>query len=62
MTATSATITTEFVCIPRPIARATTDDGGPIRYRVRHAARRWKPGEAPRLVREVLEGDVRLMV
>jgi len=62
VTASAATITTEFVCIPRPITRATTEDGGPIRYRVRHAARRWKPGEAPRLVREVVEGDVRIMV
>jgi alkaline phosphatase D len=62
VTASSTAITTEFVCIPRPVARATTEDGGPVRYRVRHAARRWKPGEAPRLVREVVEGDVRLMV
>ena len=62
VTASAATITTEFVCIPRPIARATTEDGGPIRYRVRHAARRWKPGEAPKLVREEVEGDVRIMV
>jgi len=62
VTASAATITTEFVCIPRPITRATTEDGGPIRYRVRHAARRWKPGEAPRLVREIVEGDVRIMV
>ena len=46
----------------RPIARATTDHGGPIRYRVRHAARRWKSGEAPKLVREVVEGDVQMMV
>jgi alkaline phosphatase D len=62
VTASSATITAEFVCIPRPITRATTEDGGPIRYRVRHAARRWKPGEAPRLVREVVEGNVDIMV
>jgi alkaline phosphatase D len=62
VTASSATITTEFVCIPRPITRATTDDGGPIRYRVRHVARRWKSGEAPKLVREVVEGDVDIMV
>src|SRR3954468_5040047 len=62
VTASAATITTEFVCIPRPITRATTDDGGPIRYRVRHVARRWKPGEAPKLVREVVEGDVEIMI
>src|SRR5262249_26044688 len=26
----------EFVCIPRPLARSTREDGGPLRYRVRH--------------------------
>ena len=62
VTASDAAITTEFVCIPRPITRATTEDGGPIRYRVRHTARRWKPGEVPKLVREGVEGDVKLMV
>ena len=30
---------TEFVCIPRPIERAMTDDGGPLRYRVVHSAK-----------------------
>ena len=62
VTATSSAITTEFVCIPRPITRATTDDGGPVRYRVRHTARRWKAGEAPKLTREIVEGDVQIMV
>jgi alkaline phosphatase D len=27
---------TEFVCIPRPLARSPGADGGPLRYRVRH--------------------------
>jgi len=62
VTASAETVTTEFVCIPRPITRATTEDGGPIRYRVRHTARRWKPGEAPKLAREIVEGDVRIMI
>jgi alkaline phosphatase D len=46
----------EFVCIERPIARSTTPDGGPLRYRVLHRARLWKRGEHPRLEQQVLEG------
>jgi alkaline phosphatase D len=53
---------TEFVCIPRPIARSGTPDGGPLRYRVAHTAKLWRPGERPQLVQQVLEGDVGLSV
>jgi alkaline phosphatase D len=53
---------TEFVCIPRPITRAATPDGGPLRYRVRHEAPLWKPGEHPRMTQTVVEGDVGLSV
>ncbi|HEX8621198.1 MAG TPA: alkaline phosphatase D family protein [Allosphingosinicella sp.] len=53
---------TEFVCIPRPIARSGTPDGGPLRYRVVHTARLWRPGEVPRLERKVLEGDPGLSI
>jgi alkaline phosphatase D len=38
---------TEFVCIPRPIERAATPDGGPLRYRVRHEVPRRRPRRAP---------------
>ena len=48
---------TEFVCVERPIARSTTPDGGPLRYRVLHRARLWKQGEPPRLELQVLEGS-----
>jgi alkaline phosphatase D len=51
---------TEFVCIPRPIARSDRPDGGPIRYRVVHTAALWRSGERPRLKTSVLEGDVGL--
>jgi alkaline phosphatase D len=51
---------TEFVCIPRPIARSNTPDGGPLRYRVVHSARLWKPGERPHLTQRVIEGDIGL--
>ena len=53
---------TEFVCIPRPIARSGTADGGPLRYRVSHTAKLWAPGERPRLVQRIIEGDPKLSV
>ena len=58
VTAGPEAIITEFVCIPRPITRAATPDGGPLRYRVRHTAQRWRAGEQPRLAQSVLEGDI----
>jgi len=51
---------TEFVCIPRPIARSEGPDGGPIRYRVLHTAALWESGKRPQLKTSVLEGDVGL--
>ena len=53
---------TEFVCIPRPIARSERPDGGPIRYRVLHTAALWKSGQRPQLKTSVLEGDVGLSI
>jgi alkaline phosphatase D len=53
---------TEYVCIPRPIARSEGPDGGPIRYRVVHTAALWKSGERPQLKTSVLEGDVGLAI
>ena len=38
---------TEFVCIPRPIERSSTPDGGRLLYRVSHRVRLWKKGERP---------------
>ena len=55
-------IDTEFVCIVRPIARATTPDGGPLRYRVSHRASFWQPGTPPKLEQRVIEGDAKLSV
>ncbi|MBW8840791.1 MAG: alkaline phosphatase D family protein [Sphingomonadales bacterium] len=55
-------IDTEFVCIVRPIARATTPDGGPLRYRVSHSAKRWAAGERPTLEQRVIEGDPKLSI
>jgi alkaline phosphatase D len=55
-------IETEFVCIVRPITRATTPDGGPLRYRVSHQAPMWQPGTRPKLKQRVIEGDAKLSV
>jgi alkaline phosphatase D len=56
------TIDTEFVCIVRPITRATTPDGGPLRYRVSHRADLWRPGTPPKLEQRMLEGEAALSV
>jgi alkaline phosphatase D len=53
---------TEFVCIPRPITRSESPDGGPLRYRVVHTAKLWRDGERPKLVQQVLEGDTGLSI
>jgi alkaline phosphatase D len=50
-------IETEFVCIPRPIERSATDDGGPLRYRARFRTPMWKHGEPPKMEAKVVEGD-----
>jgi len=59
---TPDTLESEFVCIDRPIARSTSPDGGPLRYRVVHRARLWKRGEHPQLEQRVLEGAPDLSV
>src|SRR4051812_22332355 len=53
---------TEFVCIPRPITRSESPDGGPINYRVSHQAKLWGKGEKPVLVQRVLEGNADLCI
>lgn len=62
VTATADQISTEFVCIPRPLERIDKPDGGPLLYRVVHRTRLWKAGEAPKLEQEVLEGDVQYCI
>ncbi|TXH25157.1 MAG: phosphodiesterase [Cyclobacteriaceae bacterium] len=62
VTATSDQLSTEFVCIPRPLERSEREDGGPLRYRVIHRTRLWKAGEAPKLEQEILEGDARYCI
>jgi alkaline phosphatase D len=52
----------EFVCVARPLERSASPDGGPLRYRVRHDAALWGPGETPKLVQTVVEGDPGLSI
>jgi alkaline phosphatase D len=52
----AAEMETEFVCIPRPLTRAETPDGGPLLYRVIHRVPLWQAGQPPRLIQEVIEG------
>jgi alkaline phosphatase D len=53
---TPTELTTEFVCIPRPLTHAETPDGGPLVYRVRHRVPLWQAGQPARLIQEVVEG------
>ena len=57
--ASSTRLETEFVCIPRPLERSASEDGGPLRYRVRCRTELWKAGELPRIEVSLLEGDAR---
>jgi len=50
----------EFVCLPRPLTRSTTEDGGPLVYRVTHRAGLWAAGAKPRIERTNVEGTLPL--
>jgi alkaline phosphatase D len=54
------TLSVEFVCIVGPVERSAEPNGGPLRYRITHAAPIWKAGEAPKLSVRVDEGDASL--
>lgn len=62
VTASAGALRCDFVCIARPVERSAAADGGPLRYRVRHEASLWRPGETPRLEQQVLEGDPGLSI
>jgi alkaline phosphatase D len=53
---------TEFVCIPRPLERSGTEDGGRLVYRAVHRVQLWGPGERPELRQEIVEGDAGLAI
>jgi alkaline phosphatase D len=53
---------TEFVCIPPPLERSESEDGGPLRYRVVHRVARWAPGTRPEMRPQIVEGDAGLSI
>jgi alkaline phosphatase D len=57
VTATKEQLSTEFVCIPRPLVHSEEPDGGLLVYRVVHRTHLWKAGESPKLEQEILEGN-----
>jgi alkaline phosphatase D len=62
VSATDDALEVEFMCIPRPVERSTTADGGPLAYRVVHRAKLWQGGETPQLERVLLEGKPPLSI
>ncbi len=60
--ATADAIRTEFVCIPRPLERSNSADGGPINYRVQFQSRMWAHHETPKLQMTVIEGDPKFSI
>ena len=60
--AASDSLETEFVCIPRPLERSATPDGGPLRYRVKTHTAMWQAGAAPTMSVQVVEGDAKFSV
>lgn len=59
--ATPGELAVEFVCVPRPVERASTPDGGPLAYRIAHRVSRWRAGDAPRLERASHQGTLPLV-
>jgi hypothetical protein len=52
----------QFACIPRPLERSESVEGGPLRYRVVHRVPLWRKGERPTLEQRVIEGDPGLSI
>lgn len=59
---TNDSFETEFVCIPRPLERSASADGGPLLYRTRHRAKLWPKGGTPKLDLQIVEGDPRFSI
>jgi alkaline phosphatase D len=60
--ASAVDLRVEFVCIPQPVERNDSVDGGPLAYRIAHRVKRWTIGVAPQLERTVVEGTLPLGV
>jgi alkaline phosphatase D len=50
---------TEFICIPRPLERSASADGGPVLYRIRFSTALWKVDQVAHMKAEVLDGNPR---
>jgi alkaline phosphatase D len=59
---TSTAFETEFVCIPRPLERSGSADGGPLLYRARCKTQLWDKEESPKLSAEIIEGNPRFSI
>ena len=59
--ARSETLEVEFVCIPRPLERTESKEGGPLAYRITHRVKRWTPRTSPQLERTRVEGNLPLV-
>ena len=53
---------TEFVCIPPPLERSESEDGGPLVYRAVHRTPLWAAGERPQMQTEIVEGSAPLSI
>ncbi len=62
VTAKTDELEVEFVCIPRPLERSESPDGGPLVYRIAHKVKHWEPGTTPKLERTRVEGTLPLVV
>jgi alkaline phosphatase D len=60
--ATASDFEVEFVCIPRPLERSASADGGPLRYRTISRTKLWENGQSPRMETRVLEGNPRFSI
>ena len=60
--ATSAAFEVEFVCIPRPLERSESADGGPLRYRAISRTELWTKGQSPTIKTRVLEGNPKFSI
>jgi alkaline phosphatase D len=60
--ATSAAFEVEFVCIPRPLERSMSADGGALRYRAISRTGLWAKGQSPKIETRVLQGNPKFSI
>ena len=60
VTAEPEQLTAEFVCLPRPLVRSDTPDGGSVAYRITHRVELWTADATPQLRRGEQSGTLPL--